>query len=51
MQVCKDFLEEWEQDWVEGTEKARERQEKKQRVLDKNERLRKIENKRQEQMS
>ena len=22
MRVCKDFLQEWEADWVEGTEKA-----------------------------
>ena len=51
MKVCKEFLEEWEQDWVEGTEKERERQEKKQRELDKNERLQKIEIKRQEQKS
>ena len=46
MKVCKEFLEEWEQDWVEGTEKERERQEKKQREQDKNERLQKIETKR-----
>ena len=27
MRVCKDFLEEWEGDWSEGSEKTRAKQE------------------------
>ena len=49
MQVCKGFLEEWEIDWVEGSEKAKERQDKKQEEIDKNDRFRRIEIKRQDQ--
>ena len=49
MKVCKGFLEEWEIDWVEGSEKAKERQEKKQEEIDKNDRFRRIEIKRQDQ--
>ena len=43
MKVCKGFLEEWEGEWVEGSEKARERQEKRQKGIDKNERFKMIE--------
>ena len=43
MKVCKGFLEEWEVEWVEGSEKARERQEKRQKGIDKNERFKMIE--------
>ena len=50
MKVCKGFLEEWEIDWVEGSEKAKERQDKKEEEIDKNYRFRRIEIKRQDQI-
>ena len=50
MKVCKGFLEEWDIDWVEGSEKAKERQDKKQEEIDKNYRFRRIEIKRQDQI-
>ena len=40
IRVCKTFLEEWEGDWVEWSEKARERQEFGRQEIEKNERFR-----------
>ena len=48
MKLCKGFLEEWEMDWVEGSEKATDIQDKRQQEIDKNERFKKIERKKQE---
>ena len=43
MSVCKDFLQEWEGDWVEGSEEAKERQELGRQELEKQERFKLIE--------
>ena len=48
MKIYKGFLEELEVKWVEGSEKATDRQEKGQQQLDKNERFKKIERKKEE---
>ena len=48
LRVCKSFLEEWENDWTESEQKSRMRQEEREQVLEKAERFKKIEKKKNE---